>query len=190
MERRTRRTHARVWRVVSLITELAIRFSSGEHKQVLCARSQLPATTSTRQRERVRARVREVADSLVACSWIGVGGGNGWISLLDGRTGFVLNRWKGHESNVLRLSELHGSSKLISSSQDKHVCIWDVSSVHHRSTELYRGNSLAVHANTIIRGHADPVANFAVLGNGLLSASGAKLSIVPLHQEVRHRMRA
>jgi hypothetical protein len=40
------------------------------------------------------------------CSWIGVAGNNGWISMLDGKTGFVLNRWKGHENNVLKVCVL------------------------------------------------------------------------------------
>jgi WD40 repeat protein len=78
---------------------------------------------------------------------------------------------------------LSSASKLISASQDKRICIWDVSNIQHRSIELFRNNSLPVHAHTIIRGHSDPVGSFAVLGNTLLSAAASKFSIVPLHQD-------
>lgn len=34
-----------------------------------------------------------------------------------------------------------------------------------------------------VRGHADPVTNVAVMGGGMLSASGSKVGIVPMQQD-------
>eukprot|EP01114_Cavostelium_apophysatum_P001137 TRINITY_DN10974_c0_g1_i1.p1 TRINITY_DN10974_c0_g1~~TRINITY_DN10974_c0_g1_i1.p1 ORF type:complete len:856 (-),score=223.82 TRINITY_DN10974_c0_g1_i1:25-2592(-) len=94
--------------------------------------------------------------------WIAAGSTSGEISLLDARTGYVLEVWKGHDGEVSKLKPF-GNNYLISSSADKSMSIWDVS----KAPVLVKK----------VKGHTESVECFDFYKKQIISASGAKIGI-------------
>jgi len=102
----------------------------------------------------------------VNSSWIAVGSNIGELCIIDRRSGYLFHSWKAHDSAVLKL-ESFGSNgdRLLSSSADRSVCLWDIRS---SSPTLIRK----------FNGHSESVKAFDIIGNRtLLSASGSKLAL-------------
>ncbi|XP_017786656.1 PREDICTED: WD repeat-containing protein 81 [Nicrophorus vespilloides] len=57
--------------------------------------------------------------------WIAVGQASGQITILDTRTGLVLQTWRGHEGEVLQLEAIDEQT-LVSSSLDQTITVWSV----------------------------------------------------------------
>lgn len=94
---------------------------------------------------------------------IAVGTSTGQLTLFDTRTGIVLFSWKGHEAAVLKLEAQ--SSRLISSSADRTIAIWNIA-VSPPKLERARW------------GHSDAVASFSFADQDtILSTSGSKLGL-------------
>lgn len=98
-----------------------------------------------------------------------IGSESGLITVLDFRTGTVLNQWKGHDSSVLKVDSYQNT--IITSSTDKTVSKWQMSGTTPSLTLK-------------LKGYAEPVANFAFMGGSLLTSSGSKVAIVSFQEVI------
>jgi WD repeat-containing protein 81 len=112
---------------------------------------------------------RSISNSSIPSLWLAVGSTSGAIALLDARTGILMEVWKAHEGQVLKLTPF-GSHYLLSSSTDKTITQWDL---RFSPPQLYK----------TYKGHADPVVAMSVMGEDLVSASGHKLGRVSLNND-------
>lgn len=102
-----------------------------------------------------------------------VGQSSGHITIIDTRSGLLLYSWKAHESGIIDIKLYPDNpGKLISSSQDKTICLWDVSTLADTGAKMV----------TQFGGHRDPWISFDVYKDELLSISGNKLSSSSLTQ--------
>ena len=98
-----------------------------------------------------------------------IGSESGLASALDFRTGQILNRWRAHDSAILKIDAV--DNFLVTSSTDKTVCKWNMDGVEPT-------------LSLKLKGYSEPAANFAGMGGSLLTASGSKVAIISLQQEV------
>eukprot|EP00736_Rhodelphis_marinus_P000950 Rmarinus@m.25149 len=108
---------------------------------------------------------------LAACpvgSWIAIGFSSGMISLVDQRTGILLDSWKAHDGQVTSLA-VHDERRLMSSSADRRLMLWNLETSPPSRDQVYRG-------------HADGVATFTInrAGDELITAAGSKLYCAPI----------
>jgi WD40 repeat protein len=105
---------------------------------------------------------------------------NGYVTLIDMRSGLLLYNWRAHDAPIIDLKP-YGTS-LISSSQDRTIAMWDITGCGTAggslmSTVSNSGNPRLV---TNFKGHREPVISFDVYQDDLFTVSGHKLSIAAL----------
>ncbi|KAL6068652.1 Inactive serine/threonine-protein kinase lvsG [Balamuthia mandrillaris] len=119
------------------------------HASSSAASSASPSSSSSSSKEHRHRTIRSLCvsnnNNKTMESWAAVGSTAGKITLLDLRTGLVLARWKAHEEGSI-VSSLHSlNSHLLasmavsssSSSGERSICIWDVSSCSSYSSSSY-----------------------------------------------------
>jgi WD repeat-containing protein 81 len=98
--------------------------------------------------------------------WLAAGSTTGAISLVDSRTGVLLDTWKAHEGQVLKLLPF-GGHFLLSSSTDRTIIQWDLRHTPPQIRHVYKG-------------HVDPVLAMALVDTNLFAASSNKVGHVSL----------
>ena len=103
-------------------------------------------------------------------NYLATGSSMGEMCLLDQRTGCLMAVWKAHDGPVLKL-KFWNHDTLISSSQDKHICMWNITLLPPVLTKKFRG-------------HTDPVESFDIFHNTMISVAGSKIGVASLVDEV------
>ncbi|KAN0007280.1 hypothetical protein ACTFIU_000479 [Dictyostelium citrinum] len=99
-------------------------------------------------------------------TWIATGSSSGMITLLDTRTGTILEQWKSHHDGPVNKLIAQGSRYLISCGE-KSVIQWDL----HQSPPII---------SKMWKGFKDNITNASLYQNDLIVSSGHKLSSMTL----------